>query len=326
MFSKKILAHTLGLIFILSACSSKTSNRYREADNKGQKVDMSVEDEKKLTKEALGQMQKEYPQVKDQKLQIYIENLGQKIVRANNLHHNPYTYNFTTVDVTNVNAFALPAGSIFITTSIIAMAQSEAEVAGVIGHEIAHVTARHTAERMYVAKKEQNKTWLYGGVGAVLGGTVGLIVGKKLCKADDMACKTKMAAYGAAGGGGAGLLIHKYGFMENSREDELEADRAGFKYAVNAGYDKMKVGDFYGRLLALEKSAKKDNNALMARIMDAMSTHPPSQERVDQSKEMQSKILSEGGISSGPEFSQMKILAQTALDEAKKREAAQPQR
>ena len=74
------------------------------------------------------------------------------------------------------------------TAPIIAMAESEAEIAGVLGHEIGHVTARHTAERMYVAKKEQPKTWIFGGIGAGVGAAAGIFLGNKLCDPKDTVC------------------------------------------------------------------------------------------------------------------------------------------
>ena len=155
---KKNIALSIVLMFTVSACSSqKSSDRYREGDNAGQKVDLTVDQEKQLTKEALAEMKKDYPAVKNRELQAYIEKMGHKIVNANNLNNKPYTYNFTAVDSDQVNAFALPAGEVFITAPIIAMADSEAEIAGVLGHEIGHVVARHTAERMYVAKKSRLK-------------------------------------------------------------------------------------------------------------------------------------------------------------------------
>ncbi|MCE5283653.1 MAG: M48 family metalloprotease, partial [Deltaproteobacteria bacterium] len=156
---KRVLTLAILLAFATS-CAPTTSSRYREGSNVDQQVGMTVQDERRLTQEALPEMKKEYPSAKNQELQQYISNLGMKIVRANNLEGNPYSYNFTVVDVENVNAFALPAGTVFVTAPLIAMTSNEAELAGVIGHEVGHVVARHAAERMYVMEKEQNKTWL----------------------------------------------------------------------------------------------------------------------------------------------------------------------
>ena len=314
--TKKIIILGMGLMMLLVSCA-KTSDRYREGNNEGQKVALTVEEEKKLTKEALGEMQKEYPAAKNQEIQAYINRLGQKLVNANKLNRNPYTYTFTVVDVQAVNAFAMPAGSVFITAPIIAMADSEAEIAGVLGHEIGHVTARHTAERMYIAKQEQGKTWAFGGVGAALGGAAGYFISKKLCDPKDTACKAKYTLYGAGGGAVGGLMVQKYAFMKNSQEDELESDRVGFRYATVAGYDKTKIGDFYQKLADMEKEAKKGQNAAMTWVSDAMASHPPSNERVKQAHEMQSKAQTSGGIASTAEFQKMKQIAQSIVAQNK---------
>jgi predicted Zn-dependent protease len=279
------------LILVQFSCASKTSDRYREGSNVGQKVNLTVQQEEELTTEAWKTMSKDYPAVQDEEIQDYINQIGQKIVKDNNLDTNPYDYQFVVVDSPMVNAFALPAGKVFVTLPILALAETEAELAGVIGHEIGHVVARHTAERMYVAKKEQGKTWLFGGLGAVLGGAAGFFLGKKFCDPNDSECKTKMTLYGIGGGATGGLLIQKYGFMQNSQEDELESDRIGFKYALKSGYDKDKIGDFYTKLLALEKEAraKQGGPKFLGRLADAMSTHPPSDIRVKQAKELKNK-------------------------------------
>lgn len=315
------MTKTLTLIFLstlfLNSCAQTEKTRYREGNNEGQMSALTVEEEKKLTKEALTQMNKDYPAAKNAELQAYINKLGQNIVKANKLNNNPYTYTFTVVDVKAVNAFALPAGAIYMTAPIIAMADSEAEIAGVLGHEIGHVTARHTAERMYVAKKEEGKTWLFGGVGAALGGAAGYLLSSKLCDPKDLACKAKYTAYGAGAGGVGGLMIQKYAFMKNSQEDELESDRVGFRYAANAGYDKNKVGDFYRKLQVMEEAAKKNQNAVMGWVSDAMASHPPSKTRVAQAEEMKNTITTTGGTTVTPEFLRMKKLAQQIVDQNK---------
>lgn len=305
-------------LLLLSSCATRTySDRYREGDNSGQKAALTVEEEKKLTQEALPSMAKDYPRAQNPRIQAYIENLGQKLVRANNLHNNPYSYSFTVIDSAQVNAFALPAGTIFITAPIIAMADSEAEIAGVLGHEIGHVTARHTAERMYAAKAEQGSGYMKAGIGAVLGGAAGYWLGKKMCKPNDKGCQAKFALYGVGGGAGAGLLVHNYGFMKNGREDELESDRVGFKYAVNAGYNKDKVGDFYMKLMKMEANAKGGgSNPLMGWMADAMSTHPSSKDRVSQANELKSKLQNRSNsVDNSSEFFEMKKIAQSISEQ-----------
>lgn len=306
-------------LILLAACASKSSDRYREGNNKGQKAALTVEEEKKLTQEALPQMKKEFPPANNPALEAYITKLGQKLVAANKLNNNPYTYTFTVVDSPMVNAFAMPAGSVFITTPIIAMADSEAEIAGVLGHEIGHVTARHTAERMYIAKQEQTKMIAFGAIGAAVMGTAGYFASKKLCDPKDLECKTKVIGGGAAVGAAGGIFVQRYGFMKNSQEDELESDRVGFRYATNAGYDKDKVGDFYSKLMAMEKASKKGQNAAMLWLSDAMASHPSSDQRVAQADEMKNIVKTSGGLSVTPEFLKMKKIAQEMVEKHKKK-------
>ncbi|MBI4633844.1 MAG: M48 family metalloprotease [Deltaproteobacteria bacterium] len=307
---KKIILWVLISSALIVACAPTNSSRYREGDNTGQEAGMTVNDERRLTEEALPQLKKDYPSARNQDLQKYIANLGMKIVRANKLEGNPYHYDFEVVDIEGVNAFALPAGKIFVTAPLIAMASNEAELAGVIGHEIGHVTARHAAERMYAMEKDQNKTWLYAAGGGVVGAAAGFGLGKILCAEDDTACLAKAAMIGGALGAGGGLLVQKYKFLANSREDELEADRIGFKIAVGAGYDKDQVGKFYEKLLQIEKNARRSGNPIIESLADAMSTHPPSEERVQQMNEMamNSPTVKKPTITT-PEFNRVKQIA-----------------
>lgn len=304
-------------LVLLAACSTKTSDRYREGNNEGQMSALTVDEEKKLSEEALNDMNKEFPPAKNPALQAYITRLGQKLVNANKLNNNPYTYTFTVVDSPMVNAFALPAGKVFITTPIIAMADSEAEIAGVLGHEIGHVTARHTAERMYVAKKEQSKTIAFGAIGAAVLGTAGYYVSKKLCDPKDLECKAKLIGGGAVVGAAGGLFVQKYAFMKNSQEDELESDRVGFRYATNAGYNKDQVGEFYKKLQAMEQESKKGQNAAMTWLGDALASHPNSEKRVAQAEEMKTLITTNGGTTVTPDFLKMKKVAQEMVEKHK---------
>ncbi len=200
-------AFLASLPLLMAACASAPRHRGREGDNTGQAAALTVNEEKKLTREVLPKMQKEYPPVQDPQLQTYIAGLGNRLIRANRLAGNPYNYSFTVVDVGYVNAFALPAGTIMVTAPLIAMADTEAELLGVLGHEVGHVKARHTAERMYIAKKEQSKSWKYAAGGGLLGGLLGFGVGKFTCPPKDKKCLAKAAAYGAAAGAG---WYHRY--------------------------------------------------------------------------------------------------------------------
>ena len=295
--------------FLLTACAT-SQHRGREGDNSGQQTSLTVDDEKKMTAEVLPQMQKEYPPLNNPEMQNYVSEMGNQIVRANGLAGNPYHYSFTVVGVPYVNAFALPAGTVFVTAPLIDLADSEAELAGVIGHEIGHVKARHSAERMDTAKREQKKSWLYGIGGGLLGGAAGFGVGKLLCPPTDRTCLVKASALGAAAGAGGGLLIQKFAFMANSREDEMEADRIGFRTSVRAGYSKDHVGRFYSKLLKMEEQHKSGGAPLMSSVADALSTHPPSRERVAQMQQMSGESTQgANGRVSSKQFDRVRSLA-----------------
>ncbi len=272
---------------LLAACATQDQHRYREGQLSGAETDLTVNDERKLTSDVLPKMKKDYPALNNSEIQDYIRNLGRKLATSNQVEGKPYFYNFTVVDINMVNAFALPAGTIFVTAPLIAMADSEAELAGVLGHEMGHIKARHTAIRMTEMKKQEGSSNLLTAGGALLGGALGYGLSKVLCPPNDEMCIKKSVGYGLAAGAMGGLLIQKYKFMANSREDEMEADRIGFKTSVNAGYDKNYCGLFYEKLLKMEQNSKANHNmGLLNSVADAMSTHPPSVERVKQMNEM----------------------------------------
>lgn len=290
---------------LLAACSSVPKTRLREGDNSGQQVALTPQEERKMADEYGPQMEKEYPPLRDQYSQKYISELGDKIVRANNIGGKPYEYRFTLVDAKMVNAFALPAGAIYVTKPLLLMAENEAELAGVIGHEIGHVKARHTAERIQKEKNEKTKSILLGLGGALLGGAAGIGLAKAICKKEDKECLKRVALYGAAAGAAGGLLIQKFAFMAHSREDEMEADRIGFRTSVAAGYHPEYVGKFYEKLLVMEQQYQKKQDKFSATFTDAMSTHPPSIQRVNQMKELASQVSNQGDISSA-DFNRIK--------------------
>ncbi len=301
-------AFIASLPVLMSACATVDQTRYREGDNTGQVTEMTVEDEVRMTQEVLPKMRQDYPPIPNSSAQSYLVNMGNRIVQKNNLASNPYKYSFTLVGVPGVNAFALPAGTVFVTAPLVAMADTEAELAGVVGHEVGHIQARHTAERMSVAKKSKKSGLLYGLGGAIAGAALGAGIGKLMCK-QDRNCLARIAMYGAQAGGFGGLLISKYGFMANSREDEMEADRIGFKTATKAGYHKDEVGRFYEKLQQMEQKRQSSGggNIAMGALADAMSTHPPSHQRIQQMQQMASETPTQTGVHRNPQsFQQFK--------------------
>ena len=299
-------AFLAALPVLLAGCASRSRHRYREGDNTGQETSLTIEDEKTMAREYLPKMRGEYPSYNDAYAQSYIGDLGARMVAANDLRGKPYRYTFEIVESEHVNAFALPAGTVFVTKPLVALAESEAELAGVVGHEIGHIQARHTAERIEQAKKEEGRSLLYGLGGAIIGGAAGFGLGRLICKKQDRECLARIAGYGIAAGGAGGLLIQKFAFMANSREDEMEADRIGFRTSLKAGYHPDHVGNFYEKLLVMEEKHKRKQDALSRAFVDAMSTHPPSKERVAQMEAMKREASGKMGSISSPAFAKVK--------------------
>ena len=297
-----------GLPFLLAACASAPRHRHREGDNTGQETTLTPEDEEKMAREYLPEMRKEYPTHKNPYVQSYIRDLGEHMVAANNLEGRPYNYSFEVVESEHINAFALPSGPVFVTAPLLRMTENEAELAGVVGHEVGHIEARHSAERIHKAQQEKNKSLIYGIGGAIVGGAAGFGLGRLLCSEDDRKCLARAAARGALAGGAGGLLIQKFAFMANSREDEMEADRIGFRRSVKAGHHPDFVGNFYTKLLEMEQKHRQKSDALSRAFVDAMSTHPPSKERVAQMTEMKNSTTLKRGKINSQAFKKVKAL------------------
>ncbi len=155
-----------------------------------------------------GNVRKQYSAYDDEQLQHYVSELGQRLAKAS--HRPGLDYRFLVVDSPEVNAFALPGGYIYITRGIMAYLNSEAELAGVLGHEIGHVTARHSVQQLSAHTAANVGVSILQifvpQAGSALGSNVINILG--------------------------GALLSGYG-----REHELEADRLGAEYLARTGYD-----------------------------------------------------------------------------------------
>lgn len=192
------------------------------------------------------QFSADYGVTQDAALNAYVAGVGMALARGT--HRTQMPYNFNVVNATYVNAYAFPGGSIAITRGILAELDSEAELAGLIGHELGHVNARHTAARMSKSKL----------LGTLVGGA-SLIVGA--------ASQTLGNLAGTVGGLGASLLLARY-----SREDERQADELGMQYMVAAGYTPQGM---VGLMDILRSMGRTQPSAIEAMF----SSHPMSQER-----------------------------------------------
>lgn len=180
----------------------------------------------------------------DTELQDYVEGIGLRLARASQRPNLPW--HFTVVDAAAVNAFALPGGYIYITRGLLAYLHDEAELAGVLGHEIGHVTARHAARQYSRAT----------GAGVGLAALGIFFPGAR--------------PVGDLAGLGAGLLFLKYG-----RNDELQADRLGAEYAAATGWDPKGVPDLLTTLGRIDALADRRG------VPSYLATHPDPLDRVE---------------------------------------------
>ncbi|MEL7221358.1 MAG: M48 family metalloprotease, partial [Bacteroidota bacterium] len=178
----------------------------------------------------------EYGLYQDDQLQNFIDRKGQLMARVS--HRPDLKYEFKVLDSPVVNAFALPGGYIYFTRGIMAHFNNEAQFAGVLGHEIGHVTARHSARQYSRSVLAQ----------------VGLIAG--------MIASPTFAQFGQQASQGMQLMLLKYG-----RDAESESDELGVDYSSQIGYDAHEMAGFFGTLDRLTGGAEN-------RLPTFLSTHP----------------------------------------------------
>lgn len=248
------LSGLLAALLVVVSCSTNP------ATGKRQIALISEQQEISMGREADGQIQKELGLYPDQELQAYVNRLGQKLAKDSERPELPWT--FRVVDDPVVNAFALPGGYIYVTRGLMAHLTSEAELVSVLGHEIGHVTGRHSVEQMSKAQLAQ----------------VGLLAGAIL--SPEMADQ-----YGNLASTGLQLMFLKYG-----RDDEREADDLGFRYLNQEGYDPREMGKVFEVLRRVGGREKQ------GKIPNWLSTHPAPEDRIERINAQVAKL---GGDFSG---------------------------
>ena len=170
-----------------------------------------------LGREAAAEVLQQYPVIKDERIVSYLGKLGDRLVEAGpaDLKQPVYQYSFTPVNLKEINAFALPGGPMFVNRGMFDAAASEAEVVGVMAHELSHVLLRHGTANV---TKSQNP-WLQLGqvAGAIGGAVVGGAAGSAIAQTSQF---------------GLGTLLLRY-----SRDYEKQADLLGAQMMARAGYD-----------------------------------------------------------------------------------------
>jgi len=244
------LIPTLLLFFsILSSCA------VNPVSGKQDLVLLSENDEIALGRKTNQEVLQQYSVYDNPALQAYVQNVGAKVAR--NSHRNNLIYRFTVLDSKEVNAFALPGGYIYITRGLMAYLKSEAELAAVLGHEIGHVTARHSVQQ-YSANQLTN---------------FGIALGSIFIPGMNQASSQLAQLFGAA-------LLRGYG-----REHELEADRLGAEYLARTGYKPGAMLDVIKVLKnqeVFEKEIAKSEGREPRIYHGVFSTHPDNDTRLQE--------------------------------------------
>lgn len=204
---------------------------------------ISESQEIQMGQEAAAQAEQSIGLVENQALQNYVHRIGTTMAAQSERPALPWT--FRVVDDPTPNAFALPGGYIFVTRGILGLMNSEAELAGVLGHEIGHVTARHSVTLLSRAQIAQ----LGLGLGSIF--------------------VPQIAEFGQLAGAGLQLLFLSYG-----RDAERQADDLGFRYALEQNYDVREMVNMFAQLQRSSEAAGQSP------LPTWLASHPYPEERI----------------------------------------------
>lgn len=233
-----VLAFLLALLGFAVACATNP------VTGKSQLALITVEQEIAMGRETHQEVLQTMGAYEDPELQRYVDRIGKRLAAASERPDLPWT--FTVIDDPSVNAFALPGGFIYLTRGILTHMGSEAEMVSVLGHEIGHVTARHSVERISKAQLAQ----------------IGLIAG--------MILSPELRNYGDLASTGLQVM-----FLKFSRDDERQADDLGFRYLNQAGYEPREMAEMF-RVLDRVSEAQEQG-----RLPNWLATHPNPANRVE---------------------------------------------
>jgi predicted Zn-dependent protease len=205
---------------------------------------VSESQEIEMGKQAAQQVQQSIGYYNDPQLQAYVSGIGMKMAKASERPNLPWE--FHVVNDASVNAFALPGGFIFVTRGLLTHVNDEAELATVVGHEIGHVTNRHSVQQISKAQLAQ------------LGLGIGSIVSSDIARFAGLASQ------------GLGLL-----FLKFSRDAENQADLAGFRYALNQNYDVREMAHVFE---TLDRVSQEGGGG--GRLPEWLATHPNPENRI----------------------------------------------
>ncbi|HEY6231702.1 MAG TPA: M48 family metalloprotease [Pyrinomonadaceae bacterium] len=214
-FGLKLLALQIAFAICLVPAATFAQTKISYHSNK-----YKPSDDVKLGREAAAQAEQQFPLLRDSRIDSYVENVGQRLVTAipPEFQHPEFRYYFKVVNASDINAFALPGGPMYVNRGMIQAARTEGEMAGVMAHELSHVALRHGTAQATKAQKYGLLAGILGIGGTILGGP----------------------GLGQLAQGSVGVY-----FLKFSREYETEADLLGARIMANAGYDPRDLANMF---------------------------------------------------------------------------------
>ena len=227
-----------------------------------------------LGREAADEVRQQLPMLRDDGVDAYVDRVGEKLAGGipAEFRHQEFSYSFDVVDVSDINAFALPGGPMYVNRGMIEAAKNEGELAGVLAHEISHVALRHGTAQASAATRYEVGSVIGQIAGAILGGTLGQVV-----------------SMGSQFGFGTAFL--KYG-----REYERQADLLGAQIMARAGYDPRDMASMFQTI-----QAKSGNGG-----PEWMSSHPNPSNRHQAITQEAGKLTVSNPIRNTQAFTQVK--------------------
>lgn len=250
--SRLLIRLAIGAIFaVFGMFNYFTSVSENPITGEQQRVQLSPEQEIVIGRQSAPQMAAQHGNLyPDQTLQDYVDEVGNRVVQNSIAKNSSYPFDFHLLrDSQTINAFALPGGQVFLTAALLSKLNSEAQLAGVLGHEVGHVIGRHGAE--HLAKQQ---------LGSALVNAVGIA-------ASDRPESGRQAAILAQ-------AVNQMVNLKYGREDEIESDRLGFQFMTEAGYNPVGIVE----LMKILDSARGDAGGQP----EFMSTHPNPGNRIEQ--------------------------------------------
>ncbi|MGE3108258.1 MAG: M48 family metalloprotease [Phycisphaerales bacterium] len=239
----------LWLMLTVAAPLGLTGCTTNPTTGRSQLAVMSREEEIKLGTDAKPELTQEFGgKVNSPELQAYVTEVGSRLAAVTEDANPSLPWEFTLLDSPVINAFALPGGKVFLSRGLADKMTNEAQLAAVLGHEVGHVTARHTNDRMV------QQAVLVGG-GSILGSIADAVLGT------------------GSAGSQAGQSIGNIAALSYSRDQEIEADRLGMRYMEKLKYDPMGA-------VEVQEILKREAESAGGRPPEILSTHPASATRI----------------------------------------------